>query len=130
MPKCLLLVIAGVVAVPGGGGLLAAEPARGFTLLEALKDPLLQNTVHRLELQAAGRPPRFAPDGAMGQNEKWQRGAAPEWFIEGPDFKNRCPPLAAASAWISGDKNRAVPAPRTMTPSSRHRKWICGKELR
>jgi hypothetical protein len=84
MTKNFFLVVAGVVAVLGRGQLLAAaEQAGDFTLLEAVKDPLLQKTIYRMEVESLRRTPHFAADGAMGQNDKWERGAAPEWFIEG-----------------------------------------------
>jgi hypothetical protein len=84
MTKKLFLMIAGVAAVLAcPHSLTAAEQTGHFTLLEAVKDPLLQNTLYRMEVESLRRPPHFAPDGAMGQNDKWQRGTAPEWFIEG-----------------------------------------------
>jgi hypothetical protein len=84
MTKHVFLVLAGLAALLAcGQSLAAAEQARRFSLLEAVKDPLLQNTLYRMEVESLRRPPHFAPDGAMGQNDKWQRGTAPEWFIEG-----------------------------------------------
>ena len=71
------------MALGYGRPLVAAEHPGNFTLLEGVKDPLLQHTIYRLELQSLRHAPRFASNGAMGQNEKWERGEAPQWFIEG-----------------------------------------------
>jgi len=85
--KNIVLSLVGVVAFVAAGRSLAADGRpRELTLLESVKDPLLQSAIYPAQVQSLSRPARFAADGALGLNEKWERGAAPQWFIEGQRF--------------------------------------------
>lgn len=92
MTKNFVLTVVGVAVAWGWGWPLeaaaprAAEPRGSVSLLELVRDPLLERTIYRMDVQSLHHAPRFAADGAMGQNEKWERGEAPEWFIEGQRF--------------------------------------------